>query len=96
MVQIKGSVQDSVWTPEFDLKHLKAERHISETLDNKNKDEVNSTNILSNNKDCFSSYHQGRLIAGILLTLAIPYPSLLLASPLDGIECLHRVDECKF
>ena len=29
MVQIKNSVRDSVWTPEFDMRHLKkAEGHI--------------------------------------------------------------------
>ena len=32
-VQIKGSVRDSVWTPEFDMEHLKkAEGHINRSL----------------------------------------------------------------
>ena len=38
-------------------------------------------------------HHQGMLIARCPLTLTIhPYHPLLLASPLDGIKCLHRVD----
>ena len=46
----KGSIQDSVWTLEFSMKHLKKARgHISRnviiTIKN---DEVNSLNILSN------------------------------------------------
>ena len=33
VVQIKGSVQDSVWTPEFDMKHLmKAKGHIGRNV----------------------------------------------------------------
>ena len=33
MVQVKGSVQDSVWTPKFNMKHLKkAEGHISQNV----------------------------------------------------------------
>ena len=33
VVQRKRSVQDSVWTPEFDMKHLKkAEEHISQNV----------------------------------------------------------------
>ena len=49
-VQIKGSVRDSVWTPEFDIKHLKkAKGHIGRnfviiTINIW----VNSPNILSN------------------------------------------------
>ena len=56
MVQIKGSIQDSVWTPEFDMKNLKKAdwpKH-----DYNNKDEVNSPSILSynNQSDLFWNY----------------------------------------
>ena len=43
-VQIKGSVQDSVCTPEIDMKHMKKAEEYT------NKDEFNSLNILSNIK----------------------------------------------
>ena len=32
MIQIKGSVQDSVWAPEFDMKHQKAKRYIGQNI----------------------------------------------------------------
>ena len=46
VVQIKGSLRDSVWTSEFDTKHLKI---IEKCHEYNNKDEVSSPNILSNN-----------------------------------------------
>ena len=46
MVQIKGSVWDSVWTPKFDMKQKTDQlKH----CDYNNNDEVISLNILSNN-----------------------------------------------
>ena len=48
---IHDAVRNSVWTSEFDIKHLKkAEGHIDRNIEYKNKDEVNSSIILSNNK----------------------------------------------
>ena len=58
VVQIEGSVQDFVSTPEFDMKHLKkTEEHIGRNVVIMTKNEVNSPNILSNNK-----YRSCRLI----------------------------------
>ena len=52
VVQMKDSVWDSVWTPEFEMKHLKkAEGHIGRDVEYNNKDKINSPNILSND-DC--------------------------------------------
>ena len=44
---IKASVRHSMWTPEFDGKHLKM-------ADYNNKDQMNSPNILRNNNYLFS------------------------------------------
>ena len=43
-------------------------------------------------------YHQRMLIAWILLSLAHPpsLPPLLLVGPLNGLQCSHKTDECKF
>ena len=51
VVQINGSVWDSLWTPEFEMKHLKKDqghtgRNVCEYYNN---DEFNSPIILSNN-----------------------------------------------
>ena len=50
VVQMKGSIQDSVWTAEFDMKHpKKTEGYIGRKVVSITKDEVNSLNILRNN-----------------------------------------------
>ena len=51
VVQINGSVQDTLWTPEIDMKHMKrVEGHIArKCFEHNNKDDFNSLNIISNN-----------------------------------------------
>ena len=57
VVQIKDSARYSMWTPEFDMKHLKkAEWHIGwNVVIITNNDKINSPNILSKNNDQASS-----------------------------------------
>ena len=64
VVHIKGSVQDSVWTSEFNMKHLKnAEGNIGrKRCEYNNKDEVSSPNILSNNSFLFSNVSNVKLV----------------------------------
>ena len=44
-------------------------------------------------------HHQGKLtvqISGVLCLAICCYWPLFLASPLEGIQCLHRTDQCHF
>ena len=49
---MKGSVRDSVWTTEFDMKHEEGQRTYHLKHDYNNKDEVNIMNIISNDNTC--------------------------------------------
>ena len=51
--------------------------------------------ILKKKTNSWSNHHQEHRFFWLSLAIS-PYWSLLLASTLDGIQCLHKADECKF
>ena len=73
MVNRIRSVQDSVWTTEFDMKHLKkAEGHINRNVVIMTiKTSVNSPNILSNNNYQASSKNFRWIMFSIIIIIII-------------------------
>ena len=70
VVQIKGSVRDSLWTLKFDMKHLKkAVEYRQKRFDYSNKELINRPNILRYNKTCWRSMEE--LIRDVFLLIPL-------------------------